>query len=338
MAKQTILSLQSKATSYSYTWYVGLYNEFRGAGEHSEDMLLRFLVKQAETMAPTTLWTIFSLVKKYLALECRLDLGRAVRVTDYLKTLSRFHLKKKAPSFSREDVFNYLRRASNEGKNLLTKLVLLAGFYGGLRVCELVKLTWDDVAFASEGVIIVIRKSKTDRAGIGATKLLPALNDQTLSAPYYYNLYKDAVIDRTGRLFRNFANNKFTKNPAGKNTLAAMPHLIAEFLELPNPDLYTGHSFRVTSATVLADEGISSLTLKRHGRWASDSVAEGYLRESKQVRKETAELLVGGSSKGEKMDENAVAKTVQGFFFNNCVFYAPVNYAPEEAKERDDQN
>lgn len=338
MAEQTILSLQSESTSYSYTRYVGMYNDFRGDDEHSEDMLLRFLVRQAESMAPTTLWTIFSLVKKYLLLERRLDLGKAARITDYLKALSRFHLKKKAPSFSREDVFDYLRRASNEGKDLLTKVVLLAGFYGGLRVSELVKLTWDDVAFASEGVLIVIRFSKTDRAGAGATKLLPALDEQALSAPYYFNLYKDAVLDRTGRLFRNFASGKFTKSPTGKNTLAAMPRLIAEFLGLQNPEWYTGHSFRVTSATVLADEGITSLSLKRHGRWASDSVAEGYLRESKQVRKETAELLAGGSSKSENINERAVAKTAQGFFFNNCVFYAPVSYVREETKERDDQN
>jgi hypothetical protein len=43
----------------------------------------------------------------------------------------------------------------------------------------------------------------------------------------------------------------------------------------------------------MADEGANILTLKRHGRWASDSIAEGYVRGSKETRIEAATLLVG---------------------------------------------
>ncbi|KAJ8914344.1 hypothetical protein NQ315_011332 [Exocentrus adspersus] len=39
--------------------------------------------------------------------------------------------------------------------------------------------------------------------------------------------------------------------------------------------LYTGHCFRRTSASLLADSGASIDVLKRHGGWKSASVAEG---------------------------------------------------------------
>jgi hypothetical protein len=43
--------------------------------------------------------------------------------------------------------------------------------------------------------------------------------------------------------------------PVGKNTIAGVQKQIATFLGLENPGSYTGHALRVTSATVMADEG-----------------------------------------------------------------------------------
>ena len=51
----------------------------------------------------------------------------------------------------------------------------------------------------------------------------------------------------------------------GKNKLGNTPNKIVKFLNLPNPQLYTGHSFRRTSTTLLNNSGASMMTLKRHG-------------------------------------------------------------------------
>ena len=55
---------------------------------------------------------------------------------------------------------------------------------------------------------------------------------------------------------------------------------ITQFLGLEDPELYTKHSFRRTSATMLADAGAHILTLKRHGGWKSSYAAEGYVQDS----------------------------------------------------------
>jgi integrase len=205
MAEQIRLALQSESTTYSYRRYVAMYEAFRESTEHSEDLLLRFLVQQSSSMVATSLWTVFSHLKKYLFLECKLDLGHSARITDYLKTLAKFHKKKKAPSFTREQMFEYLRTASNQGRDLTLKLALLTGFYGGMRCCEIVALNWEDVVFAEEGVLLTIRFSKTDRAGIGSTKLLPRLEEDAISPLFYFSLYREAVADHCGRFFKNFA-------------------------------------------------------------------------------------------------------------------------------------
>ena len=59
-----------------------------------------------------------------------------------------------------------------------------------------------------------------------------------------------------------------------------MEREIAAFLRLPNPENYSGHSFRRSSATLLVDAGADITTLKRHGGWNSSAVAEGYIDDS----------------------------------------------------------
>ncbi|KAJ8911518.1 hypothetical protein NQ315_012490 [Exocentrus adspersus] len=66
---------------------------------------------------------------------------------------------------------------------------------------------------------------------------------------------------------------------------------IAEFLKLPNPKNYSGHSFRRSSATLLVDAEGDITTLKRHGGWKSTLVAEGYIDESIKNKMDTAHKL-----------------------------------------------
>lgn len=78
----------------------------------------------------------------------------------------------------------------------------------------------------------------------------------------------------------------------GINKIGAVPQKVANFLKLPNAKAYTGHCFRRSSATILVDAGGDILTLKRHGGWRSSSTAEGYLEDSLQQKKQTAEMIL----------------------------------------------
>lgn len=58
---------------------------------------------------------------------------------------------------------------------------------------------------------------------------------------------------------------------------------------------YTGHAFRRTSATIMANTGMSVDELKRQIGWKSSTVANGYIEESTvnklQVSKRIAEVV-----------------------------------------------
>lgn len=93
------------------------------------------------------------------------------------------------------------------------------------------------------------------------------------------------------RFFLNYQSGKCTNQVIGKNKFGNMPKQIAGFLQLPDSNLYTGHSFRRTSATLLADGGADLLTLKRHGGWTSNATAEGYVEDSTTNKQKIAKMI-----------------------------------------------
>jgi hypothetical protein len=199
------------------------------------------------------------------------------RISEYLKTLSRFYKKKLKHLHEKKYSFTldlHKWRALTSSKKHCNYWVL---WWDAVeRTC---RYTWEDVNFAAEGVLICIRHSKTDRASVGTVKLLPINDDVNICAKRYYELYSQWYHHLQVDFSVSFEFEVYqcaSWNPL----ISAIPSAIATFLGLDNPNLYTGHAFRVTSATVLADEGANTLVLKRHGRWKSDAVAEGYVRES----------------------------------------------------------
>lgn len=96
------------------------------------------------------------------------------------------------------------------------------------------------------------------------------------------------------RFFFKFSNGKCANQPIGINKFGSTPKEIAEHLGLPNPELYTGHSLRRTSTTLLVNAGGDLLTLKRHGGWKSSTVAEGYVADSITNKQKICQQITSG--------------------------------------------
>ena len=96
------------------------------------------------------------------------------------------------------------------------------------------------------------------------------------------------------RFFLQYSNGFCSRQPMGINTFGAMPKEIANYLNLTNADKFKGHSFRRTSATLLADAGADLLTLQRHGSWKSAAVAMSYIEESIGNKNRIFHQITGG--------------------------------------------
>ena len=110
---------------------------------------------------------------------------------------------------------------------------------------------------------------------------------------------------------------KYSKAPMGYKYLDKIPKDLAEALNLENPVGYTGHSFRRSSATHAADEGASSVEMRRHYNWKDDTIANKYIEETLSGNRNMAQLMTTRNGQVPSVpqsytDSNTQLKKAQG--------------------------
>jgi hypothetical protein len=88
-------------------------------------------------------------------------------------------------------------------------------------------------------------------------------------------------------------NGRHHPQNCGREWYKGLGVRVATELGLPNPEAYTSHCWRGTAATIMGDEGVDRVNLKRAGGWRSDSSLERYLRDSKKLRVDTSSVVQG---------------------------------------------
>lgn len=169
---------------------------------------------------------------------------------------------------------------------------LIIGIAGACRKQELADLTCENVKDERSVFHIEIPNTKTNisrdffvtSGGIEGVNLVDIVRQYKTLRPTNTNHC---------RFFVGFRQGVCIRQPVGIHTFGGMPKTIASFLNLPHPEVYTGHCFRRSSTSMLADSGADLLTVKRHGGWKSSSVAEGYIDNSKENKKNVAKKILG---------------------------------------------
>lgn len=164
------------------------------------------------------------------------------------------------------------------------KVALIIGISGACRCDELLNMKMGDLEILEKSIMIVIPVTKTYTSRTFAiTK-----SEWIKIIKQYYDLHKTIGSDR---FFLQIRNGKITNQPCGHNAIGGFPKKIAAFFKLENAHGFTGHCFRRTSATLLANTGGDILQLKKLGGWKSSAVAEGYVENSLHGQVKIANML-----------------------------------------------
>lgn len=165
----------------------------------------------------------------------------------------------------------------------------------------------------------------------------------------YVNLRPKNVTTR--RLFLTYRCGKCIVQPVGINSFGKMATSVAKFLKLENPETYTGHAFRRSAATLLADCGADVRILKRFGGWKSDNVAEGYVEDSLQNKVNIGKKILGDDNANASSstvtnheitvvekhnDKSNYFSSEKGIYFNNTNCTITVNIQKGIIKEEID--
>ncbi|XP_044594033.1 uncharacterized protein LOC123271707 [Cotesia glomerata] len=238
----------------------------------SENVLLVYFSELSKTLKPSTLWSRWSMLKTEFNLNHSIDINKFHRLKTFMKNNNKGFRPKKSQVFSLSQIKKFLVDASDD-IYLAMKVILIFGFCGALRSGEYCSIKTQDVEDTGTQFIVTIRDTKNYYP-----RSFVIMNEYSDKVRQYVALRPEN--SNTDRFFILYDKGACKRQSIGKNTITEIPKKIAEFLKLPNASSYTGHSFRRTSATLLANAGANLTTLKQHGGWRSSSVAEGYIENS----------------------------------------------------------
>ena len=150
------------------------------------------------------------------------------------------------------------------------KALILIGFAGGFRRSELVNIYYEDVEFVTEGVKILIKRSKTDQSGEGIIKAIPYFDNQEFCP----------VIT-----LKNYINDKNIKNSEGKvfnisdKSVALIIKRYAKKAGLDSSK-YAGHSLRSGFATTAAEFGAEERNIMAMTGHKTTQMVRRYIQEA----------------------------------------------------------
>jgi integrase len=176
-------------------------------------------------------------------------------------------------------------------KDLRDRALLLVGLAAALRRSELVALDVADVERVRRGIVLQLRRSKTDRGGQGHNIAIPygrsrwcpvACLDAWLSASGIAESAIFRPVDRHGRVHNARLSGEAV-------SILVRERIAAAGLD---PVGYSGHSLRAGLATSAAQAGVPAWRIKAQTRHASEAMLAHYIRQGELFADNAAGALL----------------------------------------------
>jgi site-specific recombinase XerD len=246
----------------------------------SPETVAAFLASDSKTVKPSTLGRRVAAIRyahKLAHLDTPTD-SEAVKAT--LRGIRRtFGVAKvrKAPAVATK-MQSMVALAPDRLSGLRDRALLLLGFAGAFRRSELVALDVADITEAKTGLLVTIRRSKTDQEGEGITIAI-ARGDIACPARALRE-WLDAAGIETGPIFR--AINKAGTMATERLTDRSVANIVKAYAGRAGFDAstFSGHSLRSGFLTSAAAKGASIFKMMDVSRHKSVDTLRGYVRDA----------------------------------------------------------
>jgi site-specific recombinase XerD len=190
---------------------------------------------------------------------------------------------KQAPPAAVEQLRMMVRACPTDtAAGLRDRALLVLGFALMARRSELVALTLDDVREVDEGLVVTIRKSKTDRDARGAEVAIPYGTRPDTCPVRVIRAWRDRLAEdgiTSGPFLRSVDRHGRIGDSLSGDGLRRIVKAAAERAGLWGAEGYTSHSLRAGGATSAAKAGAHAAAIAAHGRWSPTSpVVHTYIR------------------------------------------------------------
>ncbi|HEY3377564.1 MAG TPA: site-specific integrase [Armatimonadota bacterium] len=171
------------------------------------------------------------------------------------------------------------------------RALLLLGFAGAFRRSELVDLNFNDMEWHDEGVIVLLRHSKTDQQGHGRIVGIPRGKRPETCPVLAIETWLQAAKIEEGAIFRGMDchDRIVSERLSGR----AVPMIIQRHAKVAGLDTahYSGHSLRAGHCTAAARAGVSEKVIMRQTGHRSHQTLLKYLRIGSIFRENSATTI-----------------------------------------------
>lgn len=244
------------------------------------------------------------IISQYLALHA--DLLAPATLSRRVVSISRAHTSQNLPSPTKSDLVKATLRgikrtvstkqrqvepilknnlcdmvAGLEGvKGCRDKALLLIGFSGAFRRSELVSLQHSDIEFVEQGLVVHLRKSKTDQEGQGRKIAIPFARGAVCAVLALKSWLKLSGITE-GAIFRPVTRHgRIEKATLSTQAVAIIVKERTKAIGLDD-SLFSGHSLRAGLVTSAAQAGVSSWKIRQQTGHKSDAMLSRYIRDAR---------------------------------------------------------
>ena len=191
----------------------------------------------------------------------------------------------------RDDLEAMLRKLPDSMQGIRDRALLLTGYYSAGRRAELVDLDVDDIEFEDRGMILTIKRSKTDPESLGRRVAIPYAPEPQLCPVNGLKRWLTASGIQSGPVFRainkhgNVMSNRLTSQ-----SVALVVKRTAENAGLDATQL-SGHSLRSGFCTSAALAGVEERLIQRQTGHKNAEMVRHYIRESDLFRQNAASVI-----------------------------------------------
>lgn len=168
-----------------------------------------------------------------------------------------------------------VRKIPADVPGLRDRALILLGFAAALRRSELVALDVADIARHPKGIVVTVRRSKTDQSGHGLLKAIP--HGRKLRVVEALDAWLAISGISEGALFRGMRNGRLTRARLAPQAVARIVQRRAKADGL-DPKLFAGHSLRSGFITSAANHGAQLASIAKHAGHSKIDTTLGYVQ------------------------------------------------------------
>ena len=283
----------AEATRRAYLFDLAHFERWGGRIPCEPNVLAAYLAECAATLAVATLVRRCAAIARAHQARGVPSPTRAEVVRATLRGIRRRcgTAQREARPLLRDELFHTLDCIGDSMKDARDHALLLVGFAAGFRRSELVRLDAPDIEIVPQGLVIHLRRSKTDQEGVGRNIGVPF--GRTRFCPVTaLSLWRDRSRIAAGPLFR----------PVDRLGRIATTRLSGEAISVIvkarvaaagyDPARYSGHSLRAGLVTSAAQAGVAPWRIRQQTGHASDVMLARYIRDGEMFVDNAAGALL----------------------------------------------